>query len=68
MGLTINTPCIKGAAMKKNQQFIQEILPSHKYRLLTKFQNDRVKIVDFLLMAYFYFSVVGLKMPLKGVF
>ena len=32
---------------------IQAILPTHEIVILTKFHKDRLKIVDFLLLAYF---------------
>ena len=44
----------------KNPQFLSdhyEILTKegiHEFLILTRFRNDRLKIVDFLVKAYFY--------------
>ena len=50
----------KKLAYNKNPQFIpnnaeiQEIVPTHELVILTKFHNNWIKIVDFLLLAYFF--------------
>ena len=48
----------------KNSQFysnlaeILPILPTHGLIILTKFDRDKIKIVDFLLVVYFWASVI----------
>ena len=50
---------VKNMLLLKNPQFLSdhyEILTKeiiHEVLILTKFRNDRVKIVDFLVKAYF---------------
>ena len=49
--------------LSQNAQFLpnhyetQSKLVAHEYLILIKFCNDRVKIVDFLIKAYFWFTV-----------
>ena len=42
-------PFIKNPQFCPKHVFIQVILSTHGYVILTKFHNDRVKIVDFLI-------------------
>ena len=50
----------------KNPQFYSDlaeilaILPTHGLITLTKFDDDRTKIVDFLSLVYFWFSEIVL--------
>ena len=47
---------IKNPQFWPKQVFIQVILPTHGLEILTKFHNDLVKILDFLIIAYFWAS------------
>ena len=43
----------KNPQFVSNQADIQAILPTYELFIFTKFHNDWVKIVDFLIKAYF---------------
>ena len=51
-------PFIKNAQFQPNLTEIQAILPTHVIVILTNFHKDRLKNVDFLLLAYFGASVI----------
>ena len=50
---------VKNLLLLKNSQFLPDHYETltkeaiHEYLILIKFRNDRVKIVDFLVKAYF---------------
>ena len=53
--IRISIRCQKYAFIKKSTIFTQ--CGTHEYLIFTKFRNDLVKIVDFLIKAYFWQSI-----------
>ena len=56
--LTKNILLIKNPQFCSNLAEILVILPTHELIILTKFDEDQTKIVDFLLALYFWSSII----------
>ena len=56
--LTKNIPIIKNPQFYSNLAEILAILPTHELIILTKFDDDQTKIVNFLSSVYFDASVI----------
>ena len=53
-----NIPITKNPHFHSNLAEILAILPTHGLIILTKFDEDQTEIVDFLLVVYFWVSVI----------
>ena len=58
IGRTQNMVLVKNLQFWSNQADILAILPTHEVVILAKFHNNRGKIVDFLLTASFWASLI----------